>query len=440
MDAANRETDRQLNIGVLVRMMLVGPVIMLALVLPKVAPLDWRAVGGAVVLFALLGVSAVAWIREPRLAGSPVFLVTTIMLANGAAGLAMVASQDLANTASLGLVAAMSYQINARRHWGYTVLSWVTGTTVFAIAHSNLGAPAAHVVTRVVIFAGITAVIVATIEFLVSSAHRARNDAESLARLARTAASARELADGLRRAEPMVQEVTGARRVALWLEDLEPPPGEDERHVVLPLGTGSHGRVSLVLWEVERPRFVNAVVDLLAQLCERDRVLGDLLRHSRTDPVTGVANRRVLDEAIAEADSEGLRCVVMLDLDRFKDFNDQHGHLAGDELLTRFANLLVEHVRPDDHVSRYGGEEFCLLLQADEDSANKVVERIRCAWTQQEEAVTFSAGIAREHSDDEPSDEPSSALARADRALYRAKAAGRDCTVIDGRDGSVELD
>lgn len=435
MERLDVETDRRLYIGVTVRMMLSGPVIMLALILPKVAPLDYGAVAVSIGLFLGIGVVALLASFRPSIGRSPPLVVTAIVLATSSAGAAMVASQDLANTVSLGLLAAMAFQLSVRHELIYTLLAWTLGSGTFVLAQIALGAPAEHVFTRGVVFAGMTGVLLATIQFLVSSAYAGRGDARALARVARSVAMARELSDGFDAAESTIAQLTGAVAVNLWFEEQDAPFDAPERVTVLPLGVSGHGPVSLVLSDVGRRDYVSTIVDLLAPLCERDRVLGELFRHSRTDPVTGVENRRALDEAIANDVDTHDRSVVMLDLDRFKEFNDRHGHLAGDELLGRFARTLEAHVRPGDHVTRYGGEEFCLVLQTDADSASAVVDRVRSGWKRQEEAVTFSAGIAEvAHGE---ADGTASALARADRALYRAKEAGRDRTEVDR--GDIDL-
>jgi diguanylate cyclase (GGDEF)-like protein len=146
----------------------------------------------------------------------------------------------------------------------------------------------------------------------------------------------------------------------------------------------------------------------------------ELGRHAITDPLTGVRNRRVLSRRLAQP-ALGVTTAVMLDLDHFKHYNDLHGHLAGDEMLRRFGEMLDMELRPPDVVVRYGGEEFCLLLHTDVRGAAAVVERLRVIWAGIGEGVTFSAGL---------SEAPGlGGVDAADRALYRAKAAGRNCTV-----------
>jgi diguanylate cyclase (GGDEF)-like protein len=158
---------------------------------------------------------------------------------------------------------------------------------------------------------------------------------------------------------------------------------------------------------------------------EADR-LGEL---AHLDELTQAANRRRFDERLevehARASRSGTALsVCLLDLDRFKDFNDTHGHPAGDDLLRRVAAAWAEVLRPEALLARLGGEEFALILpDASSDDAEAVVERLRAVTPSE---ITFSAGIAT-WDGEEPA---TAAVGRADAALYRAKAAGRDRFVL----------
>jgi diguanylate cyclase (GGDEF)-like protein len=176
---------------------------------------------------------------------------------------------------------------------------------------------------------------------------------------------------------------------------------------------------------------------------QRTRLIQRLSWQARTDGLTGVLNRRAWDEsyplALARARRAGQRLsVVMLDLDRFKAFNDAYGHAAGDKLLRMTAQCLQRGTRMTDIVARYGGEEFALVLEGcTAEDAQTLLERIK---TQLPEGRTFSAGIAETDGDEQPG----TILERADRALYAAKRAGRDRILIGAgttstRDSSVTL-
>ena len=142
---------------------------------------------------------------------------------------------------------------------------------------------------------------------------------------------------------------------------------------------------------------------------------------AQTDPLTGLPNRRAWDARLTQAVADGQQfAVAMLDLDHFKRFNDSHGHPAGDRLLKETAAAWREQLRAGDLLARLGGEEFGLLLfDCDLEAANDVTERLRGLVTSNQ---TCSVGLTLRRVD-EPVD---SVLSRADRALYDAKASGRD--------------
>ena len=154
---------------------------------------------------------------------------------------------------------------------------------------------------------------------------------------------------------------------------------------------------------------------------------------ARTDPLTGLANRRTLHEAMqremarAERRGESLS-VLIADLDHFKAINDQYGHIVGDHVLVRAAAVFGGQSRPYDLAVRYGGEEFVLLLpETSTDGAIAVAERMRkkVAEIRVPECpaeVTVSLGVATWVK----GEEPEHFLARADAALYAAKSAGRN--------------
>lgn len=170
----------------------------------------------------------------------------------------------------------------------------------------------------------------------------------------------------------------------------------------------------------------------------RNLQLREQLRElSIRDPVTGLMNRRYMEESLLRELSRAIRkklplSVVMIDVDHFKHFNDTFGHEAGDQVLKEFANLLERQLRGSDLACRYGGEEFILILpEASKDAALEKAEAIREAvkqlkifsGSQPVGTVTISGGTAVFPEDGENSQQ---LLAAADAALYRAKEAGRD--------------
>ncbi len=162
---------------------------------------------------------------------------------------------------------------------------------------------------------------------------------------------------------------------------------------------------------------------------------------SRFDSLTGVLSRRAileaLDEEVERAKRHGhaLAC-LMLDLDHFKTINDTHGHQVGDEALHRVAQVVSGLCRINDHLGRYGGEEFLMILPETRiDGAIRFAERVRLAVSEtcqgrQEERITVSIGVSQWHDDERSSD---TLVAEADRALLEAKAAGRNHVVASQR-------
>ncbi len=193
--------------------------------------------------------------------------------------------------------------------------------------------------------------------------------------------------------------------------------------------------VLTVAWEerIEAPsERVLSLMSLLAAeaavAIERADLLARLEAVARTDDLTGLANRRAWDEHLPRELARAGRekrplCVAMLDLDHFKEYNDERGHQAGDRLLKQVSAAWREMLRPSDLLARYGGEEFGLVLpNCPLPKGLDVVERLR-EYTVA--GQTCSAGIAVW--DGEETSE--SLVRRADSALYEAKNAGRDQSV-----------
>jgi diguanylate cyclase (GGDEF)-like protein/PAS domain S-box-containing protein len=164
---------------------------------------------------------------------------------------------------------------------------------------------------------------------------------------------------------------------------------------------------------------------------ERGNVMQLLQTTIRTDALTGLVNRRGWEEAIDRELAAARRnrtrlTVAVIDLDRFKRYNDSNGHQAGDRLLKHAAGAWLAVTRKSDTLARYGGEEFAMVLpDCGRDDALEVVERLRAATPY---AQTCSAGVA-EWDGDETADE---LIARADAALYEAKGKGRNRAVFAG--------
>ena len=155
----------------------------------------------------------------------------------------------------------------------------------------------------------------------------------------------------------------------------------------------------------------------------------EVRRSARTDALTGLGNRRAWEELIRREVARADRvqrplCVALIDLDDFKALNDAQGHLAGDRLLQEAAHAWQAAIRGSDVLTRFGGDEFAVLLPDTEPAlATEALERLRAATPTD---VRFSAGLARW----QPGDAGDELVARADAALYEAKRRGGGRTVI----------
>jgi diguanylate cyclase (GGDEF)-like protein len=179
---------------------------------------------------------------------------------------------------------------------------------------------------------------------------------------------------------------------------------------------------------------INAVGMLVAWREEAERALQTL---ARTDPLTGLLNRRALEQAAAALIAQARRhgdplCLLLIDLDGFKAINDRHGHAAGDQALRLTAAALQGTLRPGDLAGRWGGEEFCVLLaRSGAEAGSAFDKRLRAALAQRIDGalaftLAFSTGLSvLEDEDDIAADDLELMLHRADTALYRAKAEGR---------------
>ena len=178
------------------------------------------------------------------------------------------------------------------------------------------------------------------------------------------------------------------------------------------------------------------VVGALYFIFRQHGLMRRIARMAQTDALTGVLSRRHVLELgqrmMQRCRRDGRPCaMLMLDVDRFKEINDRYGHLAGDTALRAISLALSRCLRPEDQIGRYGGEEFAVILPgADAKEAGAIAERLRTAvqtlkpdWAPGANPLTVSGGIAV--ATDEIVDF-TELLGRADRALYRAKDAGRN--------------
>ncbi len=172
----------------------------------------------------------------------------------------------------------------------------------------------------------------------------------------------------------------------------------------------------------------------------------ELVRRATTDPLTGVGNRAAFDARISlelerSARSGAPFALLMIDVDKFKTFNDTYGHQAGDRVLQIVGRLLDDNVRKVDYVARYGGEEFAVVApDTSEDGIMLLAERLRHSvesmpliWEGRELKITVSVGVGILHEVHDVKEAATAIIRAADEQLYAAKAAGRNRVGFKGR-------
>jgi two-component system cell cycle response regulator len=185
-------------------------------------------------------------------------------------------------------------------------------------------------------------------------------------------------------------------------------------------------------------RVIHATLEKFALKKEVDQSVKKMAEMSTRDQLTGLYNRRYMDQ-IQKREVERskrykthLSC-LMLDLDFFKQINDTHGHICGDGVLQEFSNLLQQNKRQSDYIFRYGGEEFVVFLPHTEmDGALTLAEKIRVQchakiYTFKDQRLTISVSIGVSSTSQDKLNLPEDLIKLADKALYKAKASGRNC-------------
>lgn len=220
--------------------------------------------------------------------------------------------------------------------------------------------------------------------------------------------------------------------------------------IVTPLTAEGHEVVGALVLEYPRVagrRIEKRIVDMVTQFAahaalalRNAHLLGQVQKMADTDGLTGLANRRsfekTLDREISRATRNGESVTLMMvDVDHFKDFNDRHGHQAGDKALQLVASALVHACRDFDTPARYGGEEFAIILPScSSNESLRVGDRLRhlVAELEAESKITASAGVATfpAHASD-----AEGLIRAADEALYESKRAGRDRITRSKRKG-----
>jgi diguanylate cyclase (GGDEF)-like protein len=221
-------------------------------------------------------------------------------------------------------------------------------------------------------------------------------------------------------------------------------PDSGSERLAFPLRVGSSDFGSLVLtsdsFEADHVETAASLAAQVVVALENARLHRMVERQAMVDSLTGLANRRSLEESLRSELARAARfsdsvCVVLADLDDFKQVNDQYGHAAGDEVLKAFAGALRKTVRESDVAGRWGGEEFAMVLSGtDAVGGARLAERARAAIEAEQVkmpngdlcAVTASFGVAAFPE----SHELGEILAAADSALYAAKGQGKNRVVV----------
>lgn len=214
-----------------------------------------------------------------------------------------------------------------------------------------------------------------------------------------------------------------------WLEDIVPPL----------FGTDYEPEDSGERWEFVVTTVVFSVIALIAPAAVGTRIIRraqtleeELIRHSQEDHLTGLLNRRRIMQLLEHEVRRALRygttfSIILMDVDHFKAVNDQFGHQAGDTVLEMIAEVIKTGVRAPDHVGRWGGEEFLIILPETDigggfSLAEKLRTRLQSAYFGEFGHRTASFGVTAFEGDDDIS----AIVARADAGMYAAKRGGRN--------------
>ena len=232
-------------------------------------------------------------------------------------------------------------------------------------------------------------------------------------------------------------------------EALQLPADHPAYCIPFTIGRKTHCMVHMLLppgaeWTQERQQLAQTYVNAASSSLITLHHLSEAEKQSLTDPLTGLYNRRSLDQLlqreVALAERHGVSLsIVMIDMDKFKEINDAHGHAAGDHMLRAFADCVRITLRKTDLAFRYGGDEFVIALpQTGVEQAQAVVQKLRQAFAAVDfsDAIahlshqpTLSIGVAQRSPKDNVLTLPA-LLAAADSALYDAKRNDRDCIKV----------
>jgi two-component system cell cycle response regulator len=212
---------------------------------------------------------------------------------------------------------------------------------------------------------------------------------------------------------------------------------EEEEYILTPGDTMIlESKVAQIVEEIDLPELAEKVLGLKHYI---DKKKIRLINLAYRDPLTGLYNRRYLDERIFDEVERAKRynsdlSVILADIDHFKQINDNHGHQKGDIVLKTVAHIIEKTLRHNDFAARYGGEEICFILpEASREIAKQVAEKVKERVEKQVEKktgihITISLGVA---SINKKNNTPGKLIQAADHAMYCAKNAGRNRVAID---------
>ncbi len=236
-------------------------------------------------------------------------------------------------------------------------------------------------------------------------------------------------------AQDQILMIDSCERDPQLLEGLPEIPAHG--HIIIPLKVAEkplgvlclYTKVQAQIDEYHR-RLLEDIGNQVAIAIEKATLFREVKELSLHDALTGLPNRRLMEKFLQQTQSLAIRykrnfSLIMTDIDHFKNYNDTHGHAAGDEVLRQVASLLQATTRESDLVARYGGEEFLIILpESGDEQAQQVAEQIRLT-VEQNTQVTISCGYMTS----KPNIQVEAMIQMADQALYRAKEEGRNRVV-----------
>ena len=448
---------------------------LLGIVLPRDGRTDWPV--GAVVLAVAASTMVLNafYFRRMYVAGGwnpPPALVVLVqaVVMTAAVGWLNVALSDTAGFyRPIILVPTLLVAIIGNRK----MLIVTAGTAAITLAWSTAaqGVDPAHLPAFLLSYGATWGLVIVLVRFLAARAIRATAISQGFIDAATISAQSESIEVGVERLVPVIGQWAEAEQVcafeapqsapsalASWPPGTShcaaPDPGlirrawasdgaaVDGRCGVIVAGTTGESEPTLAITIVNAERAhlddityrfqLSRMADQLSTLVDRTRQIAHLESLGNTDSLTGLPNRRALEQRLDDVaethGSKGELALAIIDLDDFKAYNDTYGHPAGDVLLREFALSLRSCVRASDFVARYGGEEFCLVLpDSSADGAVALIEQLRSRLSSPDNKVAFSAGVATR----EAGESAESLIERADNALYRAKGTGKDRTVVD---------